>query len=200
MDGRPLDREEFRLKLQASCASAADADAGWSPEPDIPAGVPAAVLIGLVAHPEGLGIILTERTADLVNHAAEISLPGGKVEPGDDGPAAAALREAFEEIGLTPDRVEVLGCLSPHRTISGFCVHPFVGWIEPPVDLTPDTREVADIFEVPLEFVLDPANHHRDSLFVGGVRREFYVLPYPGHRIWGATAGILVDLAEVLGP
>jgi 8-oxo-dGTP pyrophosphatase MutT (NUDIX family) len=201
---RPLDREELRLKLQAACASAdgapLSADLGVPVEvtAGAPAGVPAAVLIGLVAHPEGPGVILTERTAHLANHAAEISLPGGKVETTDDGPAAAALREAFEEIGLSPEKVELLGCLLPHRTITGFQVHPFVGWIEPPVEFTPDTHEVADIFEVPLRFVVDPANHQRESLFIDGGRHEFYVLPYPGHRIWGATAGILVSLARVL--
>jgi len=220
---RSLDRDGLRLKLRGTCASldgvsVAPADVSGAPDPGkqanaaseasagvpvgvpghVPAGVPAAVLIGVVPHPEGPGIILTERTAHLANHAAEISLPGGRVEASDRGPAAAALREAFEEIGLDPGKVELLGCLSPHPTVSGFQVHPFVGWIEPPVVLTPDRREVADIFEVPLDFILDPANHQRDSLTVDGVSREFYVLSYPGHRIWGATAGILVSLAKTL--
>ncbi len=162
-------------------------------------GIPAAVLIGLLGHPEGPSIILTQRTADLNNHPAEISLPGGRVEADDDGPAGAALREAFEEIGLAPERVEILGCLPPHETVTGFQVYPFVGWIEPPVEFEPDRREVAEIFEVPLSFVLDPANHHRGSIVQAGPRRHFYVLPYPGRRIWGATAGILVELARTLG-
>ena len=163
-------------------------------------GVPAAVLIGLLGHREGPSIILTQRTADLDNHPAEISLPGGRVEADDEGPVAAALREAFEEIGLSPQRVEILGCLSPSETISGFWVYPIVGWIEPPVDFEPDRREVAEVFEVPLSFVLDPANHHRGSIVYQGECHHFHVLPYPDRRIWGATAGILVDLAQTIAP
>jgi 8-oxo-dGTP pyrophosphatase MutT (NUDIX family) len=161
-------------------------------------GVPAAVLIGVLARPEGRQVILTHRQADLNNHAAEISLPGGRVEAADGGPEAAALREAFEEIGLAPDKVELLGCLSPYLTVSNFRVYPFVGWVEPPVEFEVDPREVAEVFEVPLSFVLDPANHRRESAFLGGRQRDFYVLPYPGHRIWGATAEILVNLAAAL--
>jgi 8-oxo-dGTP pyrophosphatase MutT (NUDIX family) len=162
-------------------------------------GIPAAVQVGLVAHPDGPRIILTQRAAHLKDHAAEISLPGGRIEASDDGPAAAALREAFEEIGLAPDRVELLGCLSPFVTITGFRVFPFVGWIEPPVEFVRDPREVAEVFQVPLSFVLDPANHHHDSIVRHGEHHSYYVLPYPGRRIWGATAAMLVDLARVLG-
>ena len=132
------------------------------------------------------------------NHPAQISLPGGKIEPGDSGPAAAALREAWEEVGLPPGRVDILGCLPLHRTVSDYCVHPFVGWVEPPVSLVPDEREVADVFLVPLQFVIDPLNHLRESLWRDGQERRYYVLPYPGRRIWGATAAILVSLAQAL--
>jgi 8-oxo-dGTP pyrophosphatase MutT (NUDIX family) len=202
-------REELRLRLRASCAPAERR--GSLPAPTAPApgplpgssrppGIPAAVLVGLLGHPEGPDIILTERTAHLKDHAAEISLPGGRIEAGDDGPAAAALREAFEEIGLPPERVELLGCLPPYETVTGFSVYPFVGWIEPPVEFTLDAHEVADVFEVPLSFVLDPANHHRGSLLRDGRRHTFYVLSYAEHRIWGATAGILVSLARALAP
>jgi 8-oxo-dGTP pyrophosphatase MutT (NUDIX family) len=189
-----LDREGLGRLLRGTCPPA---------EPPVPStgrGVPAAVLIGLLGHPEGPSIILTQRTADLDNHPAEISLPGGRVEADDEGPVAAALREAFEEIGLPPERVEILGCLPPSETISGFWVYPIVGWIEPPVDLEPDRREVAEVFEVPLSFIVDPTNHHRGSLVHRGERHHFHVMPYPGRRIWGATAGILVDLARTIAP
>ncbi len=160
--------------------------------------VPAAVLIALVASPRGPEIILTERTAEMRNHPAQISLPGGRIEPGDSSPAAAALREAWEEVGLPPETVDILGCLPLHRTVSDYCVHPFVGWVEPPVTLVPDEREVADVFLVPLQFVIDPLNHLRESLWRDGQERHYYVLPYPGRRIWGATAAILVSLARAL--
>jgi 8-oxo-dGTP pyrophosphatase MutT (NUDIX family) len=165
-----------------------------SPEP----GTPAGVLIGLLGHPGDPQVILTQRTAHLKNHAAEISLPGGRVEPGDAGPEAAALREAFEEIGLPPDRVGVLGCLPPYLTVSQFRVYPFVGWIEPPLEYVIDAYEVLEVFEIPLGFVLDQTNHRWESAVFAGRRHGFHVLDYPGHRIWGATAGILVSLAEAL--
>jgi 8-oxo-dGTP pyrophosphatase MutT (NUDIX family) len=172
-------------------------DEGW--EPSFAPGVSAAVLVGLVAHPEGPSIILTQRTEHLDNHPGEVGLPGGRVEAADAGPAQAALREAFEEVGLAPDRVEILGCLPLYNTASGFRVYPFVGWIEPPVELTADPNEVAEIFQVPLSLALDPANYRRDSLRVAGESHSFYVLPYPGRHIWGATAGMLLSLARIVG-
>ncbi len=188
-----MNREEVRVRLQTACGPAERAGSSL-------AGIPAAVLIGLLAHPGGPHVILTERAAHLKDHAAEISLPGGRIEAGDAGPAAAALREAFEEIGLAPERVELLGCLPAYETVTGFLVFPFVGWIEPPVAFVLETREVASVFQVPLSFVLDPANHQRKSIVRDGEFHTFYVLPYPGRRIWGATAGILVGLARALDP
>ena len=185
------DREEIRRRLAGACPEVV----GGADE-----GIPAAVLIGLLAKPGDPDIVLTQRTANLRDHAAEISLPGGRVESGDDGPAMAALRETFEEIGVPPADVELLGCLPTYRTVTGYRVYPFVGWIEPPVEFRRDEREVADIFQVPLRFVLDPANHQRDSLIRDGTCHSFYVLPYPGRRIWGATAAILVSLARLLAP
>jgi 8-oxo-dGTP pyrophosphatase MutT (NUDIX family) len=160
---------------------------------------PAAVLIALVSSPQGPEIILTERTAGLRNHPAQISLPGGRIEPEDGSPVRAALREAWEEVGLLPERVEILSCLRTYRTVSDYCVHPFVGWVEGPVSFVPDVREVADVFLVPLEFVLDPGNHTRENMLRDGREHSYYVLPFPGRRIWGATAAILVDLARALG-
>ncbi len=156
------------------------------------------MLIGLLAGPDGPQVILTTRTPHLANHPNEISLPGGRIEPGDAGPAEAALRESFEEIGLAPEKVEILGSLPVYRTVSDYLVHPIVGWVEPPVHFVPDVHEVADVFLVPLGFILDPSNHHSGSIFHDGAERVFYVIPYPGYRIWGATAGMLVNFARTL--
>ena len=158
----------------------------------------AAVLLGLVDRPSGPSIILTQRTAHLRDHAGQISLRGGRLEPEDAGPAEAALREAQEEIGLDPQRVDLLGGLRHYDTVTGFRIHPVVGWIEPPVALRPDPHEVAEVFELPLSFALDPANHRRDSYDRNGLRRHFYVLPFEDRYIWGATAGILVNFARLL--
>lgn len=193
MKAQELDRDRIRHLLEGSCGFQHKADE--SPRP----GVPAAVLVGLIARPEGPTIILTERTLHLKNHPAEVSFPGGRIEPEDDGPEAAALREAQEEIGLDPSKVELLGCLPPYMTVTDFCVSPVVGWIEPPVTFVLDRREVADVFELPLSFALDPANHRQESTFWQGADHAYFVLPYPGHRIWGATAGMLVTLAGALG-
>jgi 8-oxo-dGTP pyrophosphatase MutT (NUDIX family) len=160
--------------------------------------VPAAVLIGVVDRADGPTVLLTQRTAHLRDHAGQISFPGGRMEPEDADAAAAALREAEEEIGLPPGRVEVIGAIAPYDTVTGFRIHPVVGWVTPPFNLVPDPFEVADIFEVPLAFVLDPANHERHTHESGRLRRHYYVLPYRGRRIWGATAGMLVNLSLVL--
>ena len=189
-------KEELRVLLKESCLPEAPGPSGAAAL-EAP-GIPAAVLVGLLAHPDGPRVVLTERNPDLRVHAAQISFPGGCIEEIDDGPAAAALREAFEEIGLPAGKVELLGCLPPHVTVTGFLVHPFVGWIEPPVEFVPDPREVAQIIEVPLDFAVDAANHRHETLEVDGVVHHFYALYYEGHRIWGATAGILVSLARLL--
>jgi 8-oxo-dGTP pyrophosphatase MutT (NUDIX family) len=187
-----LGREEIKRRLERTC-STTDAE-GSSTE----RGVPAAVLIALVGHADDPRIILTRRQANLKNHAAEISFPGGRVEATDDSPASAALRETCEEIGLAPERVEVLGCLPARMTVSDFRVYPLVGWVKPPVELVIDPREVAEVLEAPLSFVLDETNHRREAVFPGGERQEIYVLEYEGQRIWGATAEMLVDLARAL--
>ncbi len=159
---------------------------------------PAAVLVGLLELGGETQVILTRRTPQLSDHPGEVSLPGGRLEPEDAGPEAAALREAHEEVGLPPDQVRVLGCLPTYRTVTDYFVHPVVGWVEPPVSLRPDPKEVAEVFLVPLGFLLDPANYGLGSVVRNGVRRTYYELVYEGRRIWGATAGILASLAQLL--
>jgi 8-oxo-dGTP pyrophosphatase MutT (NUDIX family) len=158
----------------------------------------AAVLIGLVEREGGPHLLLTERTTHLRDHAGQISFPGGRVEPWDASVAATALREAQEEIGLDPAQVEVLGELAAYDTATGFRIHPVVGWLTPPFELRPDPHEVEEVFELPLAFVVDPGNHRRQSLRRGALTRTYYVLPYQNRFIWGATAGILVNLSALL--
>ncbi len=161
--------------------------------------VAAAVLVPLVEHADGFTILLTQRMPDLKAHAGQISFPGGRIEPEDPDPEAGALREAQEEIGLAPAEVEVLGRLDSYVTITGFDVTPIVGAIKPPMSLQKDPREVADIFEVPLAFILNRANHQRHSRVApNGLTRGYYALPYGDRYIWGATAGMLMNLYEVL--
>jgi 8-oxo-dGTP pyrophosphatase MutT (NUDIX family) len=160
---------------------------------------PAAVLVPLVDRPEGLQVLLTQRTAHLAAHAGQISFPGGRIEPTDRDPIAAALRETEEEVGLTADYVEVIGRLDTYVTGTGFEITPIVGFVRAPYPMKPDPFEVAEVFEVPLAFVTDPRNHQRHSRELKGRTRTFFVLPYENRYIWGATAGMLVNLAEVLG-
>jgi 8-oxo-dGTP pyrophosphatase MutT (NUDIX family) len=159
---------------------------------------PAAVLIGMVERPDGPAILLTQRTDHLRDHAGQICFPGGRIEPEDPTIEAAALREAAEEIGLPPGQVELLGQLPAYDTTTGFRIHPVVGWITAPVSFALDPVEVAEVFELPLGFVLDPANHERHSYRRGRQTRSYYVLPYQNRFIWGATAGILVNLSMLL--
>lgn len=159
---------------------------------------PAAVLVPVIERPQGLTVLLTQRTAHLNDHAGQVSFPGGRCEPTDPSPVFTALRETEEEIGLDPARVEVLGLLPEYRTGTGFTVTPVVGLVRPPFDLNPDSFEVAEIFETPLDFLLDPANHQRHSMEIGGVVRHYYAMPYEGYFIWGATAGMLVSLYRLL--
>jgi 8-oxo-dGTP pyrophosphatase MutT (NUDIX family) len=160
---------------------------------------PAAVLVPLVMRPQEMTVMLTQRTAHLAAHAGQISFPGGRAEPEDADSVAAALRETEEEVGLPRDYVEVVGRLDTYLTSTGFEITPVVGLVRAPYPMQADPVEVAEVFEVPLSFVLNRANHRRDSRDYGGRQRHFFVLPYQNRYIWGATAGMLVNLAEVLG-
>lgn len=158
----------------------------------------ASVLVPLVDRPEGLTLIFTQRTTHLAAHAGQISFPGGGLEECDEDDVACALRETVEEIGLHRRHVQVLGRLDTYVTRTGFKVAPVVGLVRPPFELAPDPFEVAEVFEVPLSFFLDPANRRRESRTVQGIERFFYAFPYGERYIWGATAGMLVNLCDVL--
>ena len=160
--------------------------------------VAAAVLVPIVVHEGGLTVLLTKRTEHLDVHAGQISFPGGQIEPGDDSPEAAALRETEEEIGLSRRNVRLIGNLDTYVTRTGFQVTPVVGLVTPPLALTLDAFEVAEAFEAPLDFFLASENLQRHSRVYEGKDRHFYVFPYGDYFIWGATAGMLVNLTEIL--
>ena len=158
---------------------------------------PAAVLAPIVARSEGMTVLLTQRAAGLRAHSGQIAFPGGQIDPGES-PLEAALREAREEIGLEPRLVEPLGWLDPYLTGTGFRIAPLVALIDPALSLTLNALEVDDVFETPLAFLMDPANHRLEEREWQGRRRKFYVMPHEGRYIWGATAGILRNLYERL--
>ena len=159
---------------------------------------PAAVLVPLIDRPGGMTVLLTRRTEHLNDHPGQIGFPGGRVESHDAGAVATALRETEEEVGLGRRHVEIVGSLDRYETVTGFMITPVVGLVSPGFSLNPDPFEVAETFEVPLAFVLDPGNHERRSHLVRGRERQFYVLAYEDRYIWGATAGMLVNLYHKL--
>ncbi len=198
MNGRHLrlDPATIAARLETATGASVEGDEG------VAAGgalrVPAAVLVPLIGREDGPTVLLTRRSRRLRDHAGQISFPGGRIEGCDADPACAALREAEEEVGIARDRVRLLGRLPVYDTVTGFRIHPYVGWIEPPPALRPDPVEVEEVFEVPLSFVLDPANHRCEIYEGRGRRRTIWVLPFDERRIWGATAGILVGFSRLL--
>jgi len=157
----------------------------------------AAVLVPVVTRDRELSVLFTRRTAHLHDHAGQISFPGGRAES-EETPLDTALRETEEEIGLHRQHVEILGTLNDYTTVTGYRVTPVVGLLRPPFDLAPDDFEVAEVFEVPLAFLLDPTNHQRNQLVHDGIRRHYYAMPYGAYYIWGATAGMLMNLYRFL--
>lgn len=152
---------------------------------------PAAVLIPVIARPEGAAVLMTRRSDSLASHTGQIAFPGGRLDPGETA-AEAALREAWEEVALDPDLVEVIGLGDPYETGTGFLVTPVVGWLDAVPETRPAPEEVAEVFEVPWDFLMDPANHRRDSYERDGEPpRWFWAMPWKQRYIWGVTAGIV---------
>jgi 8-oxo-dGTP pyrophosphatase MutT (NUDIX family) len=192
----PAEAAAFRRAMAGSIRGDHDLNPGITPPST--ALRPAAVLVPLIDHQGGMSVLLTQRTAHLSAHAGQISFPGGRIEEADADAVAAALRETEEEIGLPRERVSVVGRLDNYVTGTGFEIVPIVGIVDPPFPIAIDSFEVTEAFEVPLTFILDRRNHQRVEREVGAHSRSYFILPYDGRNIWGATAGILVNLAEVL--
>jgi 8-oxo-dGTP pyrophosphatase MutT (NUDIX family) len=191
-----VDVVELRQRLRrAPPANAVYGDDGT--EGREAASTPAAVLIPVIVH-EQPTVLFTQRTAHLKNHSGQVSFPGGRAEPGDASAEFTALRETEEEIGLAMQRVEVLARLPDYRTRTGFRVTPVIGLVTPPLVLVPDPREVAEVFEVPLAFLMDERNRQRRTREFQGRQVAYYVFEYGERIIWGATAGILVNLNRML--
>ncbi len=196
-----FDLPRLRAALQAEPGSNLPVrDAGFEHDaPDTYESLtPAAVLIPIVLRRDEPTILLTQRTEHLKDHPGQISFPGGRAEADDSSPAHTALREAEEEVGLLSAHVEIAGYLPEYLTGTGFRITPVVSLVTPPFELRLDSFEVAEVFEVPLSFLLDPANHQEHAMHYRGRMRHFYAMPYEGRFIWGATAGMIVSLYRAL--
>ncbi|MGB3934441.1 MAG: CoA pyrophosphatase [Burkholderiales bacterium] len=190
-----LTAEELRRRFAAAAPPAACLYGDEGPRPDPALLRPAAVLVPIVNREPAPTVLFTQRASHLRDHSGQVSFPGGRVHAEDDSPEATALRETREEIGLDPARVELLGRMPEYHTRTGFRITPVIAIVTPPLELQPDVNEVEEIFEVPLAFLLDPANHQRQSREWQGELRWFYAMPYERYYIWGATAGMLVNLS-----
>jgi 8-oxo-dGTP pyrophosphatase MutT (NUDIX family) len=200
-----FDRARRRLTLEVPAAltdpaaEGARGDLDLNPDVWRRAGVtatkPAAVLVPIIDRGEPT-VLLTLRTAELASHAGQVAFPGGKIEPADESPVAAAMREAREETGLAPTLIEPIGYLDLYLTFSGFRILPTVARVKPDFTLTPNPTEVTETFEVPLRFLMTPANHQRKTRDWNGFARDYYVMPYQNRYIWGITAGILRNLYD----
>jgi 8-oxo-dGTP pyrophosphatase MutT (NUDIX family) len=194
----PISRERLRASLARPAPPRLPEDAHIQELPADARVTEAAVLVPLVSRGAEVHVLLTQRTPHLADHAGQISFPGGRVEEADASRIETALREAEEEIGLARERVEVLGVLPDYTIASGFRVTPVVGWIEPPFELALDAFEVAEAFEAPLGFFLDPANLKRRAYHFNGRHRHYLAMAYEGRYVWGATAGMLYSLYRLL--
>jgi len=170
--------------------------AGDAPEDPVTSFVPAAVLIGITDRQDP-GVILTVRREHLRTHAGQVAFPGGRLDPGENE-TEAALREAWEELGLDPSAAEVVGTLDPYRTVTAYVVTPVIAVVAPDLPLQPHEHEVADWFEAPLSFLLDPANQEQKSALFRGRTRHYYEIVWNGRKIWGATAAVIVNLSRRL--
>ncbi len=160
---------------------------------------PAAVLIPLIERQKGITILLTRRTDHLYNHPGQISFPGGQADKGDLSPVETALREAQEETGIVAKKTQLIGSLPLRSTLTGFIVAPVIGFIDPKTDFIADEFEVAELLEMPLDLVLDRARYQQQSLFYKGKERAFWEIMFGRHRIWGATAEMLMDFSRQVG-
>jgi 8-oxo-dGTP pyrophosphatase MutT (NUDIX family) len=200
-----FDRARARLKLEVPAAltdpaaEGARGDLDLNPEMWVKAGVkatkPAAVLVPVIDRSEPT-VLLTLRTAELASHAGQVAFPGGKIDPTDESPVAAALREAKEETGLAPTLIEPIGYLDLYLTFSGFRILPTVARVKPEFTLVLNPREVVETFEVPLKFLMTPGNHQRKTRDWNGLARDYYAIPFENRYIWGITAGILRNLYD----
>lgn len=172
-----------------------DGDLNGAPSPTGRALRPAAVLAPLIMRETGLSVVLTRRADHLSSHAGQISFPGGRLNMGEQA-AEAALRETEEEIGLPRSKVRLIGRFDPYETVTGFQITPFVGLVEPKARFRADPGEVAEIFETPFDFLMNPANHVLEERMFAGQLRRYYAMPHEGRYIWGATAGLLKALAD----